>query len=180
MSHLEQTITELVAPALAAKDLELVQVRVVDGAQRKTLQILVDNTRTGAITLDECALASQTISAILDVEDVVAGAFNLEVGSPGIDRPLIKRADFERFIGFDAKLEVKLPIDGRKRFKGPLKSLVDDQLTICVDLVDYAIDLENIAQAKLVLTEALIQAHRDRQQPPADAAINESLDKTTA
>jgi ribosome maturation factor RimP len=118
MQTFEQKLMDLLDGPLQADGLELVQVKLVDGAKRKTLQVLLENAQTGRITLDECAQASRKISMLLDVEDVISGAFNLEVSSPGIDRPLVKRADFERFLGFEAKVESKLPIDGRRRFKG--------------------------------------------------------------
>lgn len=161
MQTLEQKLTELLAPPLEHQGLELVQLKMVDGAKRKTLQVMVENAETGRVTVDECAKASRTISMLLDVEDTISGAFNLEVGSPGIDRPLVKRADFERFLGFDAKLEVKLPIDGRRRFKGQLLSLEDDELTMLIDHEKHIIAIGNIANAKLILTDALLKAYQD-------------------
>lgn len=104
MAALADRIEALIRPALAAKGIDIVQIKIVDGSKRKTLQILAENAATGRITLDECATASRTISALLDVEDVVAGAYNLEVSSPGIDRPLMKAADYEKFIGFEARI----------------------------------------------------------------------------
>lgn len=160
MQTFEQKLTDLLSPALEAKGLELVLIKLVDGANRKTLQVLVENAKTGRVTLDECADASRTISALLDVEEAISGAFNLEVSSPGIDRPLVKRADFERFLGFDAKLEVKLPIDGRRRFKGQLLMLEGDDITMKIDGESHVIALANVASAKLVLTDALMKAYQ--------------------
>lgn len=161
MQTLEQKISDLVGNPLAAKGLELVQIKIVDGAKRKTVQVFIENTHTGRVTLDECAQASRTISALLDVEDIISSAFNLEVGSPGIDRPLVKRADFERFLGFDAKVETQLPVSGRRRFKGQLRQLEGDKLSITVDSDTFDIDISNIHTAKLILNDALMKAHKD-------------------
>ena len=161
MQTLEQKIADLTSPALEAMGIELVQLKMVDGAKRKTLQVLVENMETGRVTVDECAKASRTISALLDVEDVITKAFNLEVGSPGIDRPLVKRADFEKYIGFEAKLEVKLPIDGRRRYKGPIQALDGDMVEMLCDNETHAIRLDNIASAKLILNDALLKAHKE-------------------
>lgn len=164
MKTLEQRIADLIAPSLEATGLEVVQVKLVEGARRKTVQVLLENRETGHITLDECAGASHTISALLDVEDLIAGAFNLEVSSPGIDRPLVKRSDFERFLGFEAKVETALPVSGRRRFRGQMTALEDDTLTMRVDGEDYRLALGNIASARLVLSDALLQAQQGKGQ----------------
>lgn len=160
MKTVEHTIRDIITPSLEAKDLEVVQVKMIDGSKRKTLQILVENMKTGRVTLDECSDASRTISALLDVEDVIASAYQLEVSSPGIDRPLVKPADFERYLGFEAKIETQLPVQGRRRFKGQLITLEDQQLSIRVDATEYSIPLSNIMSAKLVLNDALMKAHK--------------------
>lgn len=158
MKPLTDQIADIIAPPLEAMGIEVVQVQVVDGARRKTIQILADNSETGRITLDECAKASRTISAILDVEDVVKGEYNLEVSSPGIDRPLVKPADFARYVGFEIKLETALPVEGRRRFRGELLEATQDEVAIRVETVDYRLDISNIQQAKPVLTDKLIKA----------------------
>ena len=160
MAGLAERITDLIRPSLAAKGLAVVQVKIVDGSNRKTIQILAENEATNRITLDECALASRTIATLLEVEDIVPGAYNLEVSSPGIDRPLITAADFERFLGFEAKVETALPISGRSRFRGILKALENENLTIEVDNAEHEIALGNIAQAKLTLSDALLKAYQ--------------------
>ncbi len=164
MQTLEQKLTDLIAPPLESMGLELVQIRLIDGAKRKTLQVLADNPTTERITVDECARASRTISALLDVEEVFSQAFNLEVSSPGIDRPLIKPKDFEKYLGFEAKIECKLPMEGRRRFKGQMQAFDNNEISILVDGELYRIDLNNIASAKLVMTEALLKAHKDKKQ----------------
>ena len=158
---LEQKIEELITPSLEAMGLELVQLKVVSGQKSKVLQVFADNPATGRITVDECAKASRTISALLDVEDLISGQYNLEVGSPGIDRPLVKPADYEKYQGFDVKVETALMVNGRRRFKGPLKEVNQDGVVVVVDGEPYQIDFSNINNAKLVLSDALIKAHQD-------------------
>jgi ribosome maturation factor RimP len=103
----------------------------------------------------------------MDVEDPIEGAYSLEVSSPGIDRPLTRPKDYDRFAGFEAKLETRAPIDGRKRFKGKLLGLEAQNVKIEVEGAALALPLEEIEKAKLVLTDDLIAAHQaaDEQQP---------------
>jgi ribosome maturation factor RimP len=158
----EQKLTAMLTPSLDAMGLELVQLRLLDGGRKRILQILLENAQTGRITLDECAEASRTISALLDVEDAISSAFTLEVSSPGIDRPLVKEADFVKYSGFEAKIETQLPIAGRRRFKGQLVPTEQaGQVAIVVDGQTHQIAHNNIASAKLVFTDALLKAHQD-------------------
>jgi Uncharacterized protein conserved in bacteria len=97
---------------------------------------------------------------VLDVEDPIAGAYSLEVSSPGIDRPLTRAKDYERFLGHEAKVETNAPVDGRKRFKGPIKSVDGNAVELIVDGADLRIPFAAIHKAKLVLTDALIALHQ--------------------
>jgi ribosome maturation factor RimP len=117
------------------------------------------------MSLDDCALLSRAVSAVLDVEDPIEGAYSLEVSSPGIDRPLTRPKDYERFAGFEAKLETRAPIDGRKRFKGKLLGLEAESVKIEVEGAALALPLEEIEKAKLVLTDELIAAHQANDEP---------------
>ncbi len=156
---------ELLAPSLASLGYELVQLRLMPSG-RPTLQVLIEPAGGGSMNLDACSLVSRHISAVLDVEDPIAGAYNLEVGSPGIDRPLVKAADYERFKGEEAKIETGELIAGRKRWRGALEGITDGTVHIRVedgaDHTSYAIPLDQIVSAKLVLTDALIA--RDAQR----------------
>ena len=98
------------------------------------------------------------MSALLDVADPLPGAYRLEVTSPGIDRPLVRRADYERFAGFAARLETELPIDGRRRFRGRLLGLAGDEVRLALPEGEQSIPLDAIKKAKLVLTDDLIAA----------------------
>ncbi|NUB26389.1 ribosome maturation factor RimP [Azospirillum brasilense] len=150
-------IEQIITPSVEAMGYELVRVQLT-GGQRMVLQVMAERADGAPMTVEDCADISRAISAVLDVEDPIKSAYTLEVSSPGIDRPLTRLKDFERFAGFEAKLETRLAVDGRKRFKGMLKG-VEDGL-VCVESEQGAARLEfdNILRAKLVLTDELIRA----------------------
>lgn len=150
-------IAELIEPTLRDMGLELVRV-LMSGGQRPTLQIMVERGDHAPTTLDDCTEVSHAVSALLDVADPLPGAYRLEVTSPGIDRPLVRRADYERFAGFEARLETELPIDGRRRFRGRLLGLADDQVRLALPEGQQSIPLDAIKKAKLVLTDDLLAA----------------------
>lgn len=159
-----ERIADLITPSLEANGFELVRV-MLTGGDRPTLQIMADRTDETPITVDDCADISRVVSAILDVEDPVKGAYTLEVSSPGIDRPLVRRKDFERFAGFEAKVETAAPVDGRRRFRGRLLGVEGDDVRLALDDGEAAIPLSAIDRAKLVMTDELLAA--------ADAAQHE-------
>jgi ribosome maturation factor RimP len=116
------------------------------------------------MTVEQCAEISHTVSALLDVADPIPGAYRLEVTSPGIDRPLTRRADYERFAGFEARLETAVPIDDRRRFRGRLLGLSGDDVRIRLAEGERAIPLAAIKKAKLVLTDELLAAAQAEQR----------------
>lgn len=138
-------------------DYELVRV-MSTGGQRPTLQIMAERVDRKGMTVDDCAEISRAVSAILDVEDPMVGAYQLEVSSPGIDRPLIKPADFERFAGFEARVETDRQIEGQRKFKGRLLGLSDQEVRLALPEGEIKIPLSAIRKAKLVLTDALLAA----------------------
>jgi ribosome maturation factor RimP len=150
-------VTELIEPTLRDMGFDLVRV-LMSGGQRPTLQIMVERGDHAPTTLAHCAEVSHAVSALLDVADPLPGAYRLEVTSPGIDRPLVRRADYERFAGFEARLETELPIDGRRRFRGRLLGVADDQVRLALPEGEQSIPLDAIKKAKLVLTDDLIAA----------------------
>ena len=160
---LSQVIERIITPTVEGMGYELVRL-TVSGGQRKTLQVMAEPKDGRNMSLDDCSHLSRAISAALDVEDPIEGAYSLEVSSPGIDRPLTRAKDYERFAGFEAKLETRAPIDGRKRFKGKLLGLAGQNIRIEVEGVELALPLEEIEKAKLVLTDALIAAHQQAEQ----------------
>ena len=156
---MEQThrVEELIAPSLEALGFELVRVRF-GGPGRPTLQIMIERQDREALTVDDCASASKAISALLDVEDPIGGAYNLEISSPGLDRPLTRIGDFERFAGFEAKIEVTVPVNGRKRLRGQVLGVENGNVRISRDEGSHSVPFETIKKAKLILTDELISA----------------------
>lgn len=153
----EARIDALVVPTLEAIGYGVVRVRL-QGAKRRTLQIMIERTDGNEITVDDCSVASVAVSALLDVENPIAGAYQLEMSSPGIDRPLVKMGDFERYAGFDARIETNRPLEGRKRFRGRLLGVADGAVRLRHDSGTVAIGFEEIATAQLLLTDELIAA----------------------
>ena len=131
----------LAEPVLADLGFRLVRVKM----SGPTLQIMAERP-DGTFSIEDCEAVSRAMSPILDVEDVVSSRYHLEVSSPGIDRPLVRASDFESWAGHDVKIEMAVPVAGRKRFKGVL----------------IGVPFADIADAKLVLTDALIDAAKSR------------------
>ncbi len=158
-------VERLIAPSLAAMGYEIVRVRL-SGGSRPTLQIMAERTDGAEMTVDGCVDISRAVSAILDVEDPIAGAYVLEVSSPGIDRPLTRLADFARFAGHEVKLEAADAVDGRKRFRGRIVGLEGENVRIAAEDGERVLPVAVIRSAKLVLTDALVAEslkRRDRQ-----------------
>ena len=150
-------VAELIEPTLSDMGFELVRV-LLHGGQRPVLQVMAERADRAPMSVEHCAEISRAVSAILDVADPIAGAYRLEVTSPGLDRPLTRRADFERFRGFEARVETELPIAGQRRFRGRLLGVVDDQLRLQLAEGEQAIPCAGIKKAKLVLTDDLLAA----------------------
>jgi len=161
VKSLAEQVEALIAPTIASMGFELVQVKFLDSKSGRLLQIMAERP-DGSMSLDDCAAISRQLSAVLDVEDTIPDAYRLEVGSPGIDRPLVKLADYASYVGHTAKIETALPIDGRKRFTGILKEVAGENVVITVDNQDYHLPHIDIQSAKLVLTDALIKQHQKR------------------
>mgnify|MGYP005750427813 FL=1 len=164
-SPIEQQIAELAAPVAETLGLEIVRVRMT-GGDRAVLQIMTERP-DGGVHIDECAALSRELSAILDVEVPIQGRYALEVSSPGIDRPLTREKDFAAFAGHVAKVETAVAIDGRRRWRGTLLGLEDgpDGKLLRMELDGgeiAALPLDQVSGAKLVLTDALIEATKTR------------------
>ena len=148
-------IAELVEPTLTGLGYELVRV-VISGRDRPTLQVMIERLDGAAITVDDCETVSRALSAKLDVEDPIASSYTLEVSSPGIDRPLVRPKDYQRFAGHVARVESRAPIAGRRRFTGRILGADDTRLRIAVEEGEVEIPFSEVARAKLLLTEELI------------------------
>ncbi|MBS7544559.1 ribosome maturation factor RimP [Ancylobacter oerskovii] len=154
-------VAAIVAPVLEGLGFRLVRVKI-SGGDPMTLQIMAERP-DGSFGIDECEAASRAISPVLDVEDPISGAYNLEMSSPGIDRPLVRASDFDRWAGYETKVELAMPLDGRKRFRGTLIGHKDGAAVIRLpdapaDAPDtYALPIADIGEARLVMTDDLIR-----------------------
>jgi ribosome maturation factor RimP len=172
-------LEERVAPTLESMGFEIVRIGLTraSGDGHRTLQVMADRSDGSLISIDDCEVISQALSAIFDVEDPVPGAYDLEVSSAGIDRPLTRQKDFETYAGFEAKVEMKVALDGRKRFKGKVNGLTSDgQVVMTVGDGDVSLVFANIGEAKLILTNDLIAATA-KGRPPATGDKNKERKK---
>ncbi|MCJ2064768.1 ribosome maturation factor RimP [Methylobacterium sp. J-088] len=175
-------VAQAIEGPLQGLGFRLVRVKVnnINGC---TVQIMAERP-DGSFTITDCEAVSRTISPLLDVDDPVGGAYNLEVSSPGIDRPLVRVSDFARWVGYEAKVELSPPLDGRKRFRGILCAPDPVGLTVPIDLPDVKeglpsridLPLKDLAEAHLVLTDELIRESLRRGGPPADDEADEAED----
>lgn len=175
---LEGELASLAEPVLEDLGFRLVRVKVSkrDG---QTVQIMAERP-DGSINIDDCETISRQLSPLLDVNDVIDGAYRLEVSSPGIDRPLVRPKDFEDWAGHEAKVELNEPIEGRRRFRGELEGFEDGEIRVKVDLKDageavIGIPVSLVKDAHLVLTdelvrEALSRAKAKGKAPPGDGS----------
>ncbi|MGZ5938488.1 MAG: ribosome maturation factor RimP [Rhizomicrobium sp.] len=150
MAHLEP----IIEPAVEAAGFRLVRLRLM-GGYVKTLQIMAERP-DGTMNVEDCAILSRALSEFLDAENPIEGDYELEVSSPGIDRPLTRLMDFSRWAGHEAKIELHTPIDGRRRFRGKLLGLEGNDVVIQTQDSRALVPFKQIAEAKLVLTDALI------------------------
>ena len=155
-------VAHVAETALAPLGLRLVRVKLAAPGGTPTVQIMAERP-DGTMSVDDCEAASKALSPALDVADPVSGAYSLEVSSPGIDRPLVRPSDFERWAGHEAKIELAVPLEGRKRFRGIVRGLRDGQALIELpdgqdgEEVTAALALADIGEARLMLTDALIR-----------------------
>ncbi len=161
MSELLRRIEDIVAPTVVGMGYELVRVAMSRGG---TLQIMIEPANGGPMDVEACATLSRALSAVLDVEDPIAGSYTLEVSSPGIDRPLTREKDYVRWAGHVVRVESAQPIDGRRRFKGTLLGLEGGAIRLKLeDGQEVALPLGAVAKAKLELTDALLDEYRRAQ-----------------
>ena len=148
-NELLERIERIVDPALAHSGFELVDMEYKRERPGLVLRLFVDRS-DGGITIDECAQVSREIGDLLDIEDVIPSRYNLEVSSPGLDRPLRKPAHFEKALGGEIKLSTKTAIEGRKRFKGVLLKSDETELTLDMEGKHWVIPHQEVEKARLV------------------------------
>ena len=152
---IDRRLAEIVTPVIEGMGFELVRVRLI-GGKTKTVQIMAEKPE-GGIEVDDCAKVSTAVSAVLDVEDPIEDNYTLEVSSPGIDRPLTRLKDFERYEDYEARIETSELIDGRRRFKGTLAGVEGEEVLINIEEGTIGLQFDWLVDAKLVLTDDLIK-----------------------
>lgn len=159
MSSLEEKLEKIVEPVLKDMKARLVHLEY----KANTLTIMIEGADGSRMGVDDFAAISRELSPVLEVEDPISGAYRLEISSPGIDRPLKTAEDFEKYAGFDTKIELNPPIDGQKRFRGVVMG-VENGIVKLKTQEDEELELElaRIAKAKLVLNDELIKATKDK------------------
>jgi ribosome maturation factor RimP len=170
---LETRLARIVEPVANDLGYSLVRIRVTQ-ENGMTLQIMAEDA-TGRFTIADCEKLSKDLSPVLDVEDPIDREYHLEVSSPGIDRPLVRARDFAAYIGHEAKLELNDLLDGRRRFRGIIKAVDGESVTITLPDAprdqepDHRLPLTMLAEAKLVMTDALLNmARTDQEDNPID------------
>lgn len=167
-SPLEARIAGIVAPVAEALGYDLVRVRITQ-ENGCTLQIMCEDAN-GQFTIEDCETLHRDLSPVLDLEDPIDQEYHLEISSPGVDRPLVRARDFERWAGHVAKVELADLVDGRKRFRGEIVGADADTFTIRLldapkgEDPEHTLPLRLLADAKLVMTDALLDAARKAQQ----------------
>lgn len=176
-SGLAARVANIVEPVLEGLGLRLVRVRV-SAAAGCTVQIMAERP-DGTISIDDCELASRTLSPVLDVADPIEKAYRLEISSPGIDRPLVRKSDFERYAGHEVRIEMAAAVDGRKRFRGRLDGAEGEAVKLHRDdaaegeSADVVLPIEQMSEAKLVLTDDLV-TEALRKEKAAERAMREA------
>lgn len=173
---IDKRLANIVQPLIEGMGYELVRIRLMSG-KSATLQIMAEKP-VGGIEVDDCADISTAVSALLDVEDPIEGEYTLEVSSPGIDRPLTRLKDFETWADYEAKLETSEMIDGRKRFKGVLRGIEEDEVLIEISEGTIGLKFDWLADAKLVLTDELIaEMLKARKNAPFNEADFDEIER---
>jgi ribosome maturation factor RimP len=182
---LEARISRIVEPVANGLGYALVRVKITP-ENGCTLQIMAEDEH-GRFTITDCENLSKDLSPVLDVEDPIDREYHLEVSSPGIDRPLVRKRDYERFIGHEAKVELLDMINGRKRFRGDIFAVDDEGVTIRLPDApggtdpDHKLAFNTIAEAKLVMTDKLMdQARADQELHPIDDDETETVEYADA
>lgn len=148
MAKFEQKLTELLRPAVEETGKTLLGVEYISAGNNSILRLFIDH--VNGIDVDDCAEVSRQVGAILDVEDPISSEYSLEVSSPGVDKPLFEIEHFQSVIGEIVNVKLSIPLNGRRKFKGPLVAIENNNLIIEVDSIDYELSIGNVDKANLV------------------------------
>jgi len=184
---LARRIARIAEPALRDLGLRVVRVKV-SATQGATVQIMAERP-DGTMSIDDCERASQALSPVFDLEEPMSQAYRLEISSPGIDRPLVRESDFRRAIGHEARIEMAIPVNGRKRFRGRIEAVAPAQTGPCARLrspgaesdadSSFELPIRDMAEARLVLTEDLIRATLRRDKAAVKKRKTENRERRT-
>lgn len=172
---LDRRLLEIIQPVIGDLGFEVVRIRY-QGGKKPVLQVMADRP-DGGIEVEDCAVISRNLGAVLDVEDPIESEYSLEISSPGIDRPLTRLKDFDTWEGYEAKLETEELIEGRKRFRGILAGIDGDEVLINIEEGTVGLQFGWLADAKLVMTEELVRESL-RARKTAGTAEGAAFDET--
>jgi ribosome maturation factor RimP len=147
---MKNRLFDLLEPVVAGLGYELIEIEFSSAGRNSVLRVYIDRTDGAGVGLDDCERASRAIGALLEAEDPIGHEYQLEVSSPGFDRPLRTAAHFARYAGSEARIELAAPIEGRRRFRGQLGAVEDGKVTIEVDRREWKLPLAGISKARLV------------------------------
>ncbi len=148
LAKFEQKLTDMLRPAVEETGKTLLGVEFISAGNNSVLRLFIDH--ENGIDVDDCAEVSRQVGAILDVEDPISSEYNLEVSSPGVDRPLFELSHFQQVVGEIVNVKLSIPLNGRRKFKGILAAIENDTLIVEVDSIDYELAINNVDKANLV------------------------------
>ncbi len=154
---MEQRVTSLIESTINALGFDVVKV-IVHGTSTKIVEILIERSDGEKVQVNDCQVVSKNISAMLDVEDIIPGKYFLEVSSAGVERPLVKITDFEKFAGKEVKIRLKAAFNGNLTYKGQLLGVEGEKIKLKSKNIEMSFDYGNIKNAKLVLTDDMFRA----------------------
>jgi ribosome maturation factor RimP len=165
---LEEKILALIEPAAADLGYAIVRIRL-SGLKRKRLQIMAERVADGHMGIEDCERLSRALSPVLEAHDPVKGEYDLELSSPGIDRPLVRLEDFARFVGHEAKVELSVGIDGQRKFRGDIVGVEGGDIRLAHERGEARFPFAQVANARLMLTDRLIEEDLRRARAAEDA-----------
>ncbi len=173
----DRNLLTLLDPVAQAAGYEIVRLRLMGGTSARRLQIMAER-EDGSMVVEDCAILARALNPVLDAADPIAGEYSLEVSSPGVDRPLTRLKDFAAYEGFEARLEIDRMAEGRKRFRGELAGVEDGHVAINLEgeAETALLPFEWLVDAKLVITDALLQRGADERAARMDTSDVEDLD----
>ena len=166
-------LARLIEPTVKDMGLDLVRVAMIGGTSDPTLQIMAERPDTRQLTIEDCETLSRKLSDILDEADPIEEGYRLEVSSPGIDRPLTRRSDFADWAGHEARIKFAEPVDTAKQVSGDIVGIEGDTIRIATPKGERTVDFNNIASAKLLLTDKLINATAPLSSEGAEEFVTE-------